>query len=54
MGKSQGKRTLSELLKLHSEKGCHGKFSPEEASRIADVLGEWVSFLLMPALLRVY
>jgi len=37
------KRTLSELLRLHSEKGSKGKFSQEEALRIADVLGEWVS-----------
>jgi len=37
-----GKRTLSELLRLHSETGTNGNFSPEEASRIADVLGQWV------------
>jgi len=42
VGKGHGKRTLSELLKLHSEKGCGGRFSQEEASRIADVLGQWV------------
>ncbi|KDR68463.1 hypothetical protein GALMADRAFT_257197 [Galerina marginata CBS 339.88] len=43
MGKGEGKRTLSELLRLHSEKGCGGKFSAEEASRIADVLGQWIN-----------
>ena len=37
-----GKRTLSELLRLHSEKNTNGMFSAEEASRIADVLGQWV------------
>ncbi|KAH9924160.1 uncharacterized protein B0H18DRAFT_1012628 [Fomitopsis serialis] len=39
----QPKRTLSELLKLHSEKGKDGTFSPEEASRIAEVLGQWIN-----------
>ncbi|KIM42225.1 hypothetical protein M413DRAFT_444670 [Hebeloma cylindrosporum] len=43
VGKGHGKRTLSELLRLHSEKGCAGKFSQEEASRIADVLGQWIN-----------
>lgn len=38
----KGRRTLSELLRLHSEKGCEGRFSADEASRIADVLGQWV------------
>ncbi|PPQ92121.1 hypothetical protein CVT25_007952 [Psilocybe cyanescens] len=42
MGKKT-KRTLSELLRLHSEKGSKGRFSPEEASRIADVLGQWIN-----------
>ena len=46
--REEGKRTLSELLRLHSEKGCNGKFSPEEASRIADVLGQWVSVFRQP------
>jgi len=35
-------RTLSELLKLHAEKGTDCQFSQEEATRIADVLGQWV------------
>ncbi|PPR08250.1 hypothetical protein CVT24_001292 [Panaeolus cyanescens] len=38
-----GKRTLSELLKLHSEKGSNGSFTQEEANRIADVLGQWIN-----------
>ena len=42
LGKTKGRRTLSELLRLHSEKGCEGRFSADEASRIADVLGQWV------------
>ena len=36
------KRTLSELLKLHAEKGTDVKFTPEEANRVAEVLGQWV------------
>lgn len=40
------KRTLSELLKLHAEKGTDVTFSQEEASRIAEVLGQWVRFCL--------
>ncbi|KAF5380098.1 hypothetical protein D9615_006122 [Tricholomella constricta] len=39
----QGKRSLSELLKLHAEKGTDVKFSAEEASRVADVLGQWIN-----------
>lgn len=40
---SKGERTLSELLKMHSEKGTEGGFSVDEASRVAEVLGQWVS-----------
>ena len=36
-------RTLSDLLKLHAEKGTNFTCSPEEATRLADVLGQWVS-----------
>ena len=39
----KAKRTLSELLKLHAEKGTDPSFTPEEASRVAEVLGQWVS-----------
>ncbi|KAF9530056.1 hypothetical protein CPB83DRAFT_752667, partial [Crepidotus variabilis] len=42
-GRGSGKRTLSELLRLHSEKTSNGEFSQEEASRIADVLGQWIN-----------
>ncbi|KAA1473023.1 hypothetical protein DENSPDRAFT_779311 [Dentipellis sp. KUC8613] len=39
----RGKRTLSELLKLHAEKGTDPNFSPEEAARVAEVLGQWIN-----------
>lgn len=39
-----GKRSLSELLRLHAEKGTSCNFSPEELARVEDVLGQWVSF----------
>ena len=35
-------RSISELLKLHAEKGTGVEFSAEEASRVAEVLGQWV------------
>ena len=38
----KGKRTLSELLKLHAEKGTDVNFTQEEATRLAEVLGQWV------------
>jgi hypothetical protein len=44
--KGNSKRSLSELLKLHAQKGTDCKFSPEEASRVADVLGQWVGVLV--------
>ena len=37
-----GKRTLSDLLKLHAEKGTNCAFTQEEAKRVGDVLGQWV------------
>jgi hypothetical protein len=37
-----GKRTLSELLKLHAEKGTDVHFTAKEAARLEDVLGQWV------------
>ncbi|KAG5635513.1 hypothetical protein H0H81_010976 [Sphagnurus paluster] len=43
-----GKRSLSELLKLHAEKGTDVKFSAEEASRVADVLGQWINAASSP------
>ncbi|KAJ7083658.1 hypothetical protein B0H15DRAFT_951895 [Mycena belliarum] len=39
----KGKRTLSELLRLHAEKGTDVKFSAEEASQVADVLRDWIN-----------
>jgi hypothetical protein len=44
-----GKRTLSELLKLHAEKGTDVHFTSEEANRLEDLLGQWVRpFFLFP------
>jgi len=34
---------LSELLRLYAEKGTDCQFSQEEATRIADVLGQWIN-----------
>jgi len=39
----RGGRTLSELMRLHAEKGTDVTFTAEEASRVADVLKQWVS-----------
>ena len=50
-GGRRGNRTLSELMKLYAEKGTDCQFSQEEATRIADVLGQWVRLLLPLALL---
>jgi hypothetical protein len=41
-GGRAGKRTLSELLKLHAEKGTDVHFSSEEANRLEELLGQWV------------
>ncbi|KAI0674369.1 hypothetical protein C8Q78DRAFT_1014413 [Trametes maxima] len=43
LGRGGGKRTLSELLKLHAEKGTDVNFTQEEASRVAEVLGQWIN-----------
>lgn len=42
-GSRRGNRTLSDLLKLYAEKGTDCQFSQEEATRIADVLGQWIN-----------
>ncbi|KAN0111705.1 hypothetical protein V8E52_008266 [Russula decolorans] len=42
-GGRAGKRTLSELLKLHAEKGTDVHFSSEEANRLEDLLGQWIN-----------
>ena len=48
-GGRAGKRTLSELLKLHAEKGTDVHFSSEEANRLEELLGQWVRpFLFFP------
>ncbi|CDO70621.1 hypothetical protein BN946_scf184748.g19 [Trametes cinnabarina] len=47
LGRGGGKRTLSELLKLHAEEGTDVNFTQEEASRVAEVLGQWVSMSAM-------
>src|SRR6266567_1326332 len=41
-GGRAGKRTLSEVLKLHAEKGTDVHFTSEEANRLEDLLGQWV------------
>ncbi|KAI0826551.1 hypothetical protein BC628DRAFT_1373124 [Trametes gibbosa] len=48
LGRGAGKRTLSELLKLHAEKGTDVNFTQEEASRLADVLGQWINSASSP------
>lgn len=42
-GGGRTKRSLSELLRLHAEKGTDCHFSTEEAARLADVLGQWIN-----------
>ena len=44
-GCRRGNRTLSELLKLYAEDGTDCQFSQDEATRIADVLGQWVRLI---------
>ncbi|TFK18685.1 hypothetical protein FA15DRAFT_675094 [Coprinopsis marcescibilis] len=39
----RGRRTLSDLLKLHAEKGTTCAVSQEEANRLEDVLGQWIN-----------
>jgi len=41
-GSGQSKRTLSELLKRHAEKGTNCRLSQEEATWLGEVLGQWV------------
>jgi hypothetical protein len=43
--RSSGKRTLSELLKRHAEKGTDVHFTTEEATRLEETLGRWVCTL---------
>lgn len=43
LGGGKEGRSLSELMRLHAEKGTDVTFNAEEASRVADVLKQWVS-----------
>jgi hypothetical protein len=45
-GGRSGKRTLSELLKFHAEKGTDVHFTTEEAARLEETLGRWARFFL--------
>jgi hypothetical protein len=47
-GRHADKRTLSELLKLHAEKGTDVHFSSEEANRLEELLGQWVRPVRLP------
>jgi hypothetical protein len=42
---SRKSRSLSELMRLHAEKGTDVTFNVEEATRVADVLKQWVGLL---------
>ncbi|KAG1793711.1 uncharacterized protein HD556DRAFT_467931 [Suillus plorans] len=41
--RSRKNRSLSELMRLHAEKGTNVIFNVEEASRVADVLKQWIN-----------
>ncbi|KAF9267169.1 hypothetical protein L218DRAFT_722201 [Marasmius fiardii PR-910] len=43
LGGGRQKRSLSELLRLHAEKGTECSVTPDEAQRLGDVLGEWIN-----------
>lgn len=47
-GGRSGKRTLSELLKLHAEKGTNVNCTTEEAARLEETLGRWVRIAVTP------
>ncbi|KAH7924720.1 hypothetical protein BV22DRAFT_1034872 [Leucogyrophana mollusca] len=44
----KGGRSLSELLRLHAEEGTDVNFNAEEASRVADVLNQWINSSTSP------
>jgi hypothetical protein len=48
-GGRAGKRTLSEVLKLHAEKGTDVHFTSEEANRLEELLGQWVRPFFFPS-----
>ena len=41
-GGAKGRRTLSDLLRLHAEKGKDLKLSAEDEQRLSEELGKWV------------
>ncbi|KAF8880018.1 hypothetical protein BD779DRAFT_1446557, partial [Infundibulicybe gibba] len=45
---ASGKRSLSELLRVHAAKGTDCNFSAEEAARVADVLRQWINAASSP------
>jgi len=47
-GGRSGKRTLSELLKLHAEKGTNVHCTTEEAARLEESLGRWINSCSSP------
>lgn len=47
-GGRSGKRTLSELLKFHAEKGTDVHFTTEEAARLEETLGRWINSCSSP------
>jgi hypothetical protein len=59
-GGRAGKRTLSELLKLHAEKGTDVHFTSEEAAGLEELLGQWVRpfffffFSFFPSFLSIF
>ncbi|KAH7882830.1 hypothetical protein F5I97DRAFT_1977198 [Phlebopus sp. FC_14] len=46
--RGKGGRSLSELMRLHAEKGTDVTFSAEEASSVADVLKQWINSATSP------
>ena len=53
-GGRSGKRTLSELLKFHAEKGTDVHFTTEEAARLEETLGRWARLFFFFFLLLSY
>ncbi|KAG6332946.1 hypothetical protein ID866_6141 [Astraeus odoratus] len=44
----RGERSPTELMKLHAEKGTDVTLTAEEASRVADVLKQWINSATSP------
>ena len=49
-GGAKGRRSLSDLLRLHAEKGKDLKLSEEDEQRLSEELGKWVSLDEQPHL----